>query len=133
MPITEAQKRTAAKWREKNKDRIKELRESNKEYFKEYYQANKVKMDEQKRISRIRNKTPEEIERLKSELSRKQELIAMYEASRAQDSPITTDEDSNWGRGEDLGERRPAAADQEDLGKILLGANYLKVFSQSNL
>lgn len=84
MPATEAQKRAMKKWREEHP-----------EYTRNYYRANKEKMDDAKRRCIIKHKLPKDIERLKAELAHKQQLLDMYEASRAQDSPITTDEDSD--------------------------------------
>jgi ribosomal protein L29 len=73
MPQTEAEKRAQKKWRE-----------SNKEYFNEYYHANKEKLLQKVKINR-----------LKKTIAKKNELLDLYLASRAPDSPITTDEDSN--------------------------------------
>jgi len=73
MPQTEAQKRAAKKWRE-----------SNKEYFAEYYRTNKEKLLQKDKINRLKNT-----------IAKKNELLDLYLASRAPDSPITTDEDSN--------------------------------------
>ena len=73
MPKTEAQKRAAKKWRE-----------ANKQYFTDYYHANKEKLLQKDKINRLKNT-----------IAKKNELLDLYLASRAPDSPITTDEDLN--------------------------------------
>jgi hypothetical protein len=84
MPATEAQKRAMKKWREEHP-----------EYARKYYKDNKEKLDDASRLNKLKRKSSQDIEKLKAELAHKQHLIDMYEASRAQDSPITTDEDSD--------------------------------------
>lgn len=84
MPATEAQKRAMKKWRE-----------NNREYAREYYKENKEKIDDATRLSKLRRKSSQDIEKLKAQIAHKQHLIDVYEASRAPDSPITTDEDTN--------------------------------------
>lgn len=84
MPATEAQKRASKKWRE-----------NNREYWNTYYKDNKEKIDEAGRLNKLKRKSSQDIEKLKSQIAHKQHLIDVYEASRAPDSPITTDEDTN--------------------------------------
>lgn len=77
MPVSEAQKKASAKWREKNRDKYNEIQREhslthyylNKELIleqkKAYYQANKEKIREyylKKKAEKLAKETPENLD-----------------------------------------------------------------------